>query len=147
MTNQERLKDFDSEPVEYCSKCYSLKIVHEDAYDCDCCMDCGSTEIETATIEEWEELYRKRYGHSYIKKSNDPRTSVFFKMSIQDLKMKVFNSNIVNLVAHTLYPGFPKGLSKTDTVLLLFDKLSKDNRIDDLRLYLYDRSRNIITTK
>lgn len=130
--------NYNSEPVEYCSRCYSLKIKHEDAIDADCCMECGSTEISTTSIENWERLYEGRYGCKYVEKNNDPRCSVYFKMPIDRLKAKVFRSKDLFRILHKLYPRFPKGLSREDAVILLFDKLSKDNRMDDLRLCLYN---------
>lgn len=61
MSNLQENKNinYDDEPVEYCSRCYSLKIVHEDSIDADCCMECGSTDISSASIDTWEKLYEK----------------------------------------------------------------------------------------
>lgn len=129
--------NYDSEPVEYCSRCYSLKIKHEDAIDADYCTECGSTEISTTDIDTWEKMYERRYGSKYVERNNDPRCSIYFKMPIARLKAKVFESKQLFKILHKLYPSFPKGLSREDAVILLFDKLSKDNRMDDLRLYLY----------
>lgn len=128
---------YDSEPVEYCSRCYSLKIKHEDAIDSDYCMDCGSTETSTTDIDTWERLYEQRYGKRYVERNNDPRCSIYFKMPLDRLKAKVFYSKMLDRILYSLYPCFPKGLSREDAVILLFDKLSKDNRMDDLRLCLY----------
>lgn len=129
--------NYDSEPVEYCSKCYSLRIKHEDAIDADYCTECGSTEISTTDIDTWERLYEQRYGKRYVERNNDPRCSIYFKMPLDRLKAKVFYSKMLDRILYSLYPRFPKGLSREDAVILLFDKLSKDNRMDDLRLCLY----------
>lgn len=129
--------NYDSEPVEYCSRCYSLKIKHEDSIDSDYCMDCGSTEVSIASIGDWERIYEQRYGKKYVEKNNDPRCSIYFKMPLDRLKAKVFYSKELNKILYRLYPHFPKGLCREDAVILLFDKLSKDNRMDDLRLCLY----------
>lgn len=32
----------------------------------DYCDKCGSTNIEECSIEEWETLYKNKYGHSYL---------------------------------------------------------------------------------
>jgi hypothetical protein len=32
----------------------------------DFCDKCGSTDIEETSIENWEELYKSRYGHKYL---------------------------------------------------------------------------------
>lgn len=34
--------------------------------DSDYCDACGSTHIEECSIEEWENLYKKRYGARYL---------------------------------------------------------------------------------
>ena len=130
--------NYDSEPVEYCSRCYSLKIKHEEAIDADYCTECGSTEVSTTSIENWEQMFEKRYGYKYVERNNDPRCSIYFKMPIDRLKAKVFRSRNLFRILHKLYPSFPDGLSREDAVILLFDKLSKDNRMDDLRLCLYN---------
>jgi len=134
--------NYDDEPVEYCSRCYSLKIVHEDSIDSDCCMDCGSTDISTADIYTWERLYKERYGRKFVGRNNDPRSSIFFKMSISTLKTRLYQDDkLLGAVLHKLYPNFPDGLSKEETILVLFDKLCSDNRMDDLRMEMYDHSR------
>lgn len=130
------LKDYDSEPVEYCARCFSLKIRHEDAIDSDCCMECGSTETATTDIGTWERMYEARYGHKYIRKTRDFRDSLYFRMTVSKLKMVLYESSILDKIIYRLYPKFPKGLSREEKVILLFDRLSQDNRIDDLRYQL-----------
>lgn len=61
---------YDSIPVHYCSNCLSLKIRTLGQTDDVYCDECGSTDILTSSIHEWEELYKQKYGHSYLKKSN-----------------------------------------------------------------------------
>lgn len=36
--------------------------------DSDYCDECGCTAIEQAPVEEWEELYKKKYGMKYLDK-------------------------------------------------------------------------------
>jgi len=61
--------DYDDEPVYYCKRCLSLNIrqipMLEGQYYC---AECGTVELATATIDEWKELYRKKYGKDYIEK-------------------------------------------------------------------------------
>ncbi len=61
--------DYDDEPVYYCKRCLSLNIrqipMLEGQYYC---AECGTVELDTATIDEWKELYRKKYGKDYIEK-------------------------------------------------------------------------------
>lgn len=137
-------KDYDEEPVIYCAKCYSLRIRHEDAADTDVCMDCGCTETATADIGTWERLYEHRYGKRLVDRSNDPRESVYFKMPLQKLKAVFCSKPDCMSIIHQLYPHFPKGLSTADSIIMLFDRLCSDNRLDDLRLILYKQSRKKI---
>lgn len=58
---------YNEEPVCYCKKCLSLNIVVLDG-DIDCCNNCGSTDTNYTLIEDWENLYSKRYGRLYINK-------------------------------------------------------------------------------
>lgn len=59
--------NYNEIPVLYCKHCLSLKIRNISAMeDSDYCDDCGSTDIEECSIEEWEALYKNRYGHSYL---------------------------------------------------------------------------------
>lgn len=137
----DKTKDYDEEPVQYCAKCYSLRITHDDTTDSDICSVCGSTDIATTTIDRWEKLYENRYGHKFVNRSNDPRDSIYFKMSIAKLKTKLYYSKYLQPILYSLYPHFPQGLSKSESVIMLFDQLSKDNRIDELRYMLYDYSK------
>lgn len=61
-------KDYDSEPVCYCKRCLSLRIVAIPLVPGQfCCDECGTSELAEATdIEEWKKLYRERYGHDFI---------------------------------------------------------------------------------
>jgi len=133
--------DYDLEPVVYCARCYSLKIRYEEAIDADCCMECGCSDILTSSIEEWEKLYESRYGSKYTERSNDPKTSPIFKFSIKKLKEMVFESDSWEYIIKRLYPRFQKGLKKSDSIILLFDRLIHDNRLDDLRYLLVEQFR------
>ena len=60
-------EEYNNIPVHYCKECLSLKVMRvagmEEACYCD---DCGCTYIEQASIEEWEQLYRKKHGFTYL---------------------------------------------------------------------------------
>lgn len=58
---------YDEEPVYYCKRCLSLNI-RQMPYvkDQDYCGECGTTDIATTSIEEWKEMYKKKYGHEFI---------------------------------------------------------------------------------
>lgn len=62
-------KEYNDEPVFYCKSCLSLKIkTVASGLDLDYCDECGCTDIEEASIEEWQALYRERYGFDYLTK-------------------------------------------------------------------------------
>lgn len=63
-------KSYDDEPVYYCKRCLSLSIKQMPFMkDQDYCGECGTTDIGVAeNIEEWKEMYRKKYGHDYVVK-------------------------------------------------------------------------------
>lgn len=136
MSGRNKVSEYDSEPVVFCARCYSLKIKYEEAIDAECCMDCGCSDVREASIEEWEKLYEHRYGKKYVVRSNDPRKTPIFKMPLTKLKMYVYDHPSLDYIIHHLYPRFPKGLSKADSVILLFSSLIRDNRLDELRLLL-----------
>lgn len=137
MPEEYRPNDYDSDSWFYCASCFSPNIRHEDAIDSDCCGSCGCTNIVESTIEEWEKLYMKRYGHKYAEKSNNIRNSPIFKLSISKLMTKVADSPKWKAIITEIYRYFPRGLSKADSVVLFFDKLLKDNKLDSLKELLY----------
>ena len=57
----------NSNTESHCRHCLSLKVrnipVMEDSDYCD---DCGATDIGECLIEEWETLYKNKYGHKYL---------------------------------------------------------------------------------
>ena len=62
-------QEYNEEPVFYCKNCLSLKVktVQVDS-NLDYCDECGSTDIEQISIEEWEDIYKNRYGTYYLNK-------------------------------------------------------------------------------
>lgn len=132
-----RYEDYDSEPVAYCSKCYSLKIRHEDALDTDCCADCGSTDIQESSVEEWERKYERRYGHKLTQKEENPEKTYFFTLTLKELMHKVSDSVEWKDIIRGVCPHFPEGYSKADSIVLFFDTLIRKNKLKDLRLFLF----------
>lgn len=62
-------EDYNNEPVFYCKKCLSLNIRHvRGIKDTEYCDECGSTDVETTNIENWENMYEARYGHKFLDK-------------------------------------------------------------------------------
>jgi hypothetical protein len=138
MSEQEKINDYDSEPIAFCANCLSLKIKHEDSIDMDYCSDCGSSEIMEAPVEQWEVMYEKKYGKKYVVKGNDPKKSPVFKLTISKLMDKFSNLPNWKTIIYNMYPRFPGGFGKVDSIVLFFDKLVKDNRLDDLRLKMME---------
>lgn len=136
MSNQDKIEEYDSEPVVYCARCYSLKIKHEDAIDSDCCMECGCSDILSTSIQDWERMYENRYRKKFVVKNNDPKSSEFYRMTISQLKSWVYNSPYRENIIKTFYPRFPKGLTNIESVIVFFDRLEKDKKINELRRLL-----------
>lgn len=59
--------NYNDEPVFYCKHCLSLKVRHiASMKDSEYCDECGSTDIQQASIEDWENLYKSKYGHKLL---------------------------------------------------------------------------------
>ena len=138
MSQKEKVNDYDSEPIVFCAKCFSPKIKHEDSIDIDYCGDCGCSDVREASVYEWESLYERKYGHKYVVKGTDPKKNPVFKLSMSELMDRLCNLKQWKNIIHYLYPRFPGGYGKVDSIVLLFDKLVKDNRLDDLRMKLME---------
>lgn len=62
-------EEYNNIPVYYCKHCLSLKIkTVMEGLDLDYCDECNSTDIAQANVEEWRDLYKKRYGFDYLNK-------------------------------------------------------------------------------
>ena len=129
---------YDSEPIIFCARCLSLKIKHEDIIDADYCADCGSSNVRVASLSEWESLYEQKYGHKYVVKGNDPTKSPVFKLTSAELMDRLCKLPQWKTIINSMYPRFPKGYGRVDSIVLFFDKLVKDNRLNDLRLKLME---------
>lgn len=56
---------YNDEPVYYCKHCLSLYITCLDAFNPNegsYCEDCSRTDIGEASIFEWREMYKNKYG-------------------------------------------------------------------------------------
>lgn len=64
---EDKNSEYNRIPVVYCKHCLSLRVrdipIIEDS---DYCEQCGSTDIGECLIEEWENMYKERYGHKYL---------------------------------------------------------------------------------
>ena len=70
LENSEREINYNDDDVWYCSSCLSLKIVNlgEDELVPCYCASCGSTDVTTSHVDDWDRMYKKRYGKNYINK-------------------------------------------------------------------------------
>jgi hypothetical protein len=57
-------EDYNNEPVYYCSDCLSLRIRDIDGVNY--CDKCSSTNIEQTHIQEWEQMYNRKYYGNYL---------------------------------------------------------------------------------
>lgn len=65
--------EYNKEPVFYCKHCLSLKIRDAGLPDLLYCDDCGSAEILSANILEWEDIYENKYGFKFLDKDYNKR--------------------------------------------------------------------------
>ena len=135
MAEDERLNDYDSEPVMYCANCLSLKILHNDTLDMDYC-DCGCTDIRECLPEEWEKKYERKYGKKYLEKK-DIKRSPIWQLSFSELMNKVSDSPKWQDIIKAVYGHLPKGMGKVDSIVVFFDRLIRENKLDMLRTILY----------
>ena len=62
-------EEYNTEPVFYCRRCLSLKVRDVKHLDnSEYCDECGSTDVEQTSIENWDAMYVKKYGHHYLDK-------------------------------------------------------------------------------
>lgn len=60
-------EEYNNIPVHYCKECFSLKVMRVVGMEKACyCDDCGCTDVEQTSIEEWEQLYKKKHGFTYL---------------------------------------------------------------------------------
>jgi hypothetical protein len=64
---------YNEDKVCYCTDCLSLRVIcMEDEDEC-YCDKCGSTDIDETSIQEWQELYKKRYNVEYLNSNKNGR--------------------------------------------------------------------------
>jgi hypothetical protein len=60
-------EEYNEEEVHYCTKCLSLRIRYiQGMSESEYCDSCGSTEIDTTNILDWEDKYQKKYKHPHL---------------------------------------------------------------------------------
>jgi len=64
---EDKRKEYNKEPVYYCARCLSLRILGVEGMEgLDYCDECNSTEIKETTIDEWNKMYENKHHHSYL---------------------------------------------------------------------------------
>ena len=67
LNTESQPNNYNDIQVLYCKHCLSLRVRDiQMMEDSDYCDECGSTNIEECSIEEWETLYKNRYGHRFL---------------------------------------------------------------------------------
>lgn len=65
---KEEIDSYNAEPVKFCKKCLSLRIMAiPNTEDSEYCDECGNAHIGSTHIEIWEQMYRARYKESFVK--------------------------------------------------------------------------------
>lgn len=59
------VNEYNKEPIFYCANCLSLKVRCE-IPGFEYCDECGSTNIESCSIKEWENKYIEKTGHKFL---------------------------------------------------------------------------------
>ena len=60
---------YNEEPVLYCKHCLSLKIRDAGLPELLYCDECGSTEVLSTNIKQWEDIYKEKHGFRYLDKN------------------------------------------------------------------------------
>ena len=63
---EENKINYNDEPVFYCENCLYMLVMCDAPIDY--CANCSSTEINSCTLREYDELYKKRFGVKFFYK-------------------------------------------------------------------------------
>lgn len=69
VSNSDKKSEYNKEPVFYCKHCLSLKIRDAGLPELLYCDECGSADIFPIQIEEWENMYKDKYGFKFLEKN------------------------------------------------------------------------------
>ena len=98
-----------------------------------------STVVAVDVLIYWkvrEKKYERRYNHKFVVKNKDPRKSFIFGLSMDQIKKKVCQSDKWRDIIKAMYPHFPGGYSKVDSLILFFHTVLTQNETDKLKLLL-----------
>jgi hypothetical protein len=71
------------------------------------------------------------------KKLKNGKKSFVFSMPLEKLKTRVYENSSWRDIIKMMYPKFPGGLGRADSIILFFDTIIKQGRLDELKLNLY----------
>lgn len=134
--------NYDEEPVYYCKTCLSLSIKNEPVTDTDYCCECGSTDIGEAPIEVWEKMYEDKHHCKHLNAEQSVKNSYLWNLPYSKLMDIVFELPDWRDLILEIYPNFPRRYSKTESIMLFFDKISKENKLNFLKTLLIKKINN-----
>lgn len=108
----------------------------------DFCKSCGCTEISQTDIRTWERLYESRYGHKYVERPADPVRARIGTLTWEELKRMFCTHRCCEGIIWQMYPRLSRRLPKADAMLLFFDKVMKDGRIEELKDWISIKMKN-----
>lgn len=59
-------EEYNNEPVFYCKECLSLNIKELSGSGLQVCLECGTAVQEETKIDEYERIYKERYGKKFL---------------------------------------------------------------------------------
>lgn len=59
-------EEYNREPVFFCSNCLSLNTKELDNVDLVVCQECGNTDIQEDSLDNWNKLYVDQYGSLFL---------------------------------------------------------------------------------
>lgn len=143
MANKDKQKEYNDEPVIYCPKCYSLNIIEDSVIGISYCKECGCTDFKETTIEEWESMYRERYGHKLVTKSEDLTKSPIYNMSRHRLMNMLFEMEDSDIIIFKMFPLAPKEMSRKERIMWAFAKIDTQDTIHAIALIIIKHLRQI----
>lgn len=64
--DRNRNNPYNKIPVYYCNNCLSLLVINGGEFIESYCDDCASTDIVKGTLDEYDELYKQRFGKKFF---------------------------------------------------------------------------------
>jgi hypothetical protein len=126
-------EEYNSDPVYFCENCYSLYIKHDDFLDADYCAKCGCSNIVCTDIKDWEKLYENRYKRKLVTRAGDPNVIKVYGMTWKEIKQFICDSPKWESIVCRMYPHLRNRYGRADTLMMFFDLVTRQNRINELK--------------